>query len=73
VATPEGLQQLREILTRYPGKTEVYLSAPQSSKRFRLGADIKVNVDDAAGELLTVFGANLFQMALPNEGVSAVS
>ena len=70
VATPEGLQQLREILMRYPGKTEVYLSAPQSSKRFRLGADIKVNVDDAAGELLTVFGANLFKSDIPNEGVS---
>lgn len=68
VATPEGLQKLREILDRHPGRSEVYLAAPQSAKQFRLGSDIRVDIESAAGELLTVFGGNIFRTEVPSKG-----
>ena len=73
LATADGVARLKEILKKYPGPTEVYLVAPQSSKSFRLGADVKINVSDAAGELLTTFGGNVFRSSLPNEGLSQQS
>jgi hypothetical protein len=73
LATPEGVEQLKEILARYPGPTEVFLVTPQSSKNFRLGPNFKVNVDSAAGELLTVFGGGVFKTEVPNQGGSAQS
>ena len=68
VATPEGLQKLREILDRHPGRSEVYLAAPQSAKQFRLGSDIRIDIESAAGELLTVFGGNIFKTDVPSKG-----
>ena len=73
LARPEGIAKLKEILKKHPGTTEVFLHMPHSSQTYRIGAEFKINVDDAAGELLTTFGGNVFRSAIPSGGVSEQS
>ncbi|CAB4862522.1 unannotated protein [freshwater metagenome] len=73
LARPEGIARLKEILKKYPGSTEVFLHMPHSSQTYRIGAEFKINVADAAGELLTTFGGNVFRSTIPSEGVSEQS
>ena len=58
---PESIAQLREILLRHPGKSDVIVESSADGKSFRLGPEFKVNVSHVVGDLRSEFGRNVIR------------
>ena len=59
--TESSISTLREILTRYPGKSPVIVEAGGAGKVFRLTADFNVNIASVVADLRSEFGRNVIK------------
>ncbi len=59
--TSQSMASLREILTRYPGKSPVIVEAGESGKAFKLGPEFNVNIAGVVGDLRSEFGRNVIK------------
>jgi DNA polymerase-3 subunit alpha len=63
---PEDLTQtsigtLREILSRYPGRSPVIVETGSAGKAFKLGPEFNVNIASVVADLRTEFGRNVIK------------
>jgi DNA polymerase-3 subunit alpha len=63
---PEDLTQtsigtLREILSRYPGRSPVIVETGAAGKAFKLGPEFNVNIASVVADLRTEFGRNVIK------------
>ena len=63
---PEDLTQtsigtLREILSRYPGRSPVIVETGTAGKAFKLGPEFNVNIASVVADLRTEFGRNVIK------------
>ena len=63
---PEDLTQtsigtLREILSRYPGRSPVIVETGAAGKAFKLGPEFNVNIASVVSDLRTEFGRNVIK------------
>jgi DNA polymerase-3 subunit alpha len=63
---PEDLTQtsiatLREILSRYPGRSAVIVETGTTGKAFKLGPEFNVNIASVVADLRTEFGRNVIK------------
>ena len=56
-----AIATLREILSRYPGKSPVVVETSESGKAFKLGPDFNVNIASVVGDLRSEFGRNVIK------------
>ncbi|NNN00335.1 MAG: DNA polymerase III subunit alpha [Acidimicrobiaceae bacterium] len=59
--TPNSIAALRQILTRYPGKSPVIVETGDSGKTFKLGPDFNVNISNVVADLRSEFGRNVIK------------
>ena len=59
--TPLSIATLRQILTRYPGKSPVIVETGESGKAFKLGPDFNVNISSVVADLRSEFGRNVIK------------
>jgi DNA polymerase-3 subunit alpha len=59
--TPTSIATLRQILTRYPGKSPVIVETGESGKIFKLGPDFNVNIASVVADLRSEFGRNVIK------------
>jgi hypothetical protein len=59
--TPNSIATLRQILTRYPGKSPVIVETGASGKTFKLGPDFNVNIASVVADLRSEFGRNVIK------------
>ena len=59
--TPHSIATLRQILTRYPGKSPVIVETGDSGKAFKLGPDFNVNIPGVVADLRSEFGRNVIK------------
>jgi len=59
--TQTAVATLREILSRYPGKSPVIVETGESGKAFKLGPEFNVNIPAVVADLRTEFGRNVIK------------
>jgi DNA polymerase-3 subunit alpha len=59
--TTSSIGTLREILSRYPGKSPVIVETGESGKTFRLSPDFNVDIAGVVGDLRSEFGRNVIK------------
>ena len=59
--TQSSIATLREILTRYPGKSPVIVETGDAGKVFRLTPEFNVNIASVVADLRTEFGRNVIR------------
>ncbi len=59
--TSTSIATLREILSRYPGKSPVIVETGATGKIFKLGPDFNVNIASVVGDLRSEFGRNIIK------------
>ena len=59
--TPTSIATLRQILTRYPGKSPVIVETGESGKAFKLSPDFNVNIPSVVADLRSEFGRNVIK------------
>ena len=59
--TQRSIATLREILTRYPGKSPVIVETGDSGKSFMLTPEFNVNIAHVVADLRSEFGRNVIK------------
>ncbi len=59
--TAPAIATLREILSRYPGKSPVIVETGTSGKAFKLGPEFNVSIASVVGDLRSEFGRNVIK------------
>ncbi len=59
--TAPAISTLREILTRYPGRSPVIVETGASGKAFKLGPEFNVNIPAVVADLRSEFGRNVIR------------
>ena len=59
--TQTSIASLREILSRYPGRSPVIVETGDAGKAFKLGPEFNVNIASVVADLRTEFGRNVIK------------
>ncbi len=59
--TQSSIATLREILSRYPGRSPVIVETGTAGKAFKLGPEFNVNIASVVADLRTEFGRNVIK------------
>ena len=59
--TQTSIASLREILSRYPGRSPVIVETGDAGKAFKLGPEFNVNIPSVVADLRTEFGRNVIR------------
>ncbi len=59
--TQTSISSLREILSRYPGRSPVIVETGGAGKAFKLGPEFNVNIASVVADLRTEFGRNVIK------------
>ncbi len=59
--TASSIATLREILSRYPGKSPVIVETGEGGKAYKLGPEFNVNIASVVGDLRSEFGRNVIR------------
>jgi DNA polymerase-3 subunit alpha len=59
--TVSSIANLREILSRHPGKSPVIVETGASGKTYKLGPEFSVNIATVVGDLRSEFGRNVIK------------
>jgi hypothetical protein len=59
--TQTSIASLREILSRYPGRSPVIVETGDAGKAFKLGPEFNVNIAGVVADLRSEFGRNVIK------------
>jgi hypothetical protein len=59
--TSNSIAVLREIISRYPGKSPVIVETGQDGKVFKLAPEFNVNIAGVVADLRSEFGRNVIK------------